>query len=189
MNLCKRWSPQSLGKRSLLRKIPGWRRRCEEIVHPILGKPDLSGASQRQRSQDSDEAVGFLKSRDDGEKVAEVLEERPIFSRLKTNYLLDVIYALKNPFSRNIMLRHVEGALFHIQSCLSSAFSFLHTAKSHRDAPFTALEMVEQELVTEDEFANRDEMGLQPLTDTTETEDAAFWKYVIWTKGILGQVF
>eukprot|EP00434_Breviolum_minutum_P024524 symbB.v1.2.021663.t1/scaffold1886.1/size97136/2 len=66
----------------------------------------------------------------------------------------------------------------NIQSCLSSAFSFLHTAKSHRDAPFTALEMVEQELVTEDEFANRDEMGLQPLTDTTETEDAAFWKYV-----------
>ena len=124
--------------------------------------------------------------------MAEVLEEQPIFSRL-TNYFLDV-FTHSDLFDSNIMLRHVEGALCHqwlgnIQSCLSSAFSFLHTAKSHRDAPFTALEMVEQELVTEDEFANRDEMGLQPLTDTTETEDAAFWKYVIWTKGILGQVF
>ncbi len=47
-------------------------------VHPI-GKSDLSGASQRQRSQDSDEAVGFLKSRDDGEEVAEVLEGATCF--------------------------------------------------------------------------------------------------------------
>ena len=95
------------------------------------------------------------------------------------------------------MLWHIKGALCHQwlgniqsrQSCESSALGFLRTAKSHRDAPFAALGMAEQELVMEDEFANRDEMGLQPLTNTTETEDAAFWKYVIWTEGILGQVF
>eukprot|EP00438_Fugacium_kawagutii_P019707 Skav215085 [mRNA] locus=scaffold1068:30653:45574:+ [translate_table: standard] len=31
--------------------------------------------------------------------------------------------------------------------------------------------------LVEDEFANRDAMGLQPLTEKTETEDQAFWKY------------
>lgn len=41
--------------------------------------------------------------------------------------------------------------------------------------------MAESAPLIEDEFAQRDDMGLQQLTEKTETEDQSFAKYVPWT--------
>ena len=40
--------------------------------------------------------------------------------------------------------------------------------------------MAEASPLIEEEFAQRDDMGLQPLTEKTEAEDQAFAKYVPW---------